>query len=99
MLWEVYWNLVAKHRFSTNLYDTKQSAGNVVAMKIIMGGLMIQSCNPTLLGARDAIIAADKLHYKSAHKCEIYKGFARRGLGLGATKSYANDFSVPPECQ
>ncbi|KAH9246737.1 hypothetical protein BASA81_015701 [Batrachochytrium salamandrivorans] len=99
MLWEVYWNLVAKHGFSKNLYDAKHSAGNIVAMKIIIGGMMLQSCNPILLGARDAIIAADKLHYKSAHKCEIYKGFAKRGLGLGATKSYANDFSIPLECQ
>ncbi|KAH6582226.1 hypothetical protein BASA61_008630 [Batrachochytrium salamandrivorans] len=56
-------------------------------------------CNPTLLGARDAIITADVNHYKGAHKCEIYKGFAKRGLGLGATDTRTNDFSVPPECQ
>ncbi|KAH9267393.1 hypothetical protein BASA84_000729 [Batrachochytrium salamandrivorans] len=46
MLWEVYWNLVAKHGFATNLYDADQSAGNVIAMKIILGGMTIQSCNP-----------------------------------------------------
>ncbi|KAH9253064.1 hypothetical protein BASA81_008970 [Batrachochytrium salamandrivorans] len=99
MLWEVYWNLVAKHGFSTNLYKADQSEGNVVTMKIIIGGMMIQSCNPTFLGARDAIIAADVNHYKGAHKCEIYKGFAKRGLGLGATDTHTNDFSVPPECR
>ncbi|KAH6585806.1 hypothetical protein BASA50_000967 [Batrachochytrium salamandrivorans] len=99
MLWEVYWNLVAKHGFSTNLRDAKRSAGNIVAMKIIIGGMMIQSCNPTFLGARDAILSADDSYYQGAHKCEIYKGFARRGLGLGATDTRTNDFSVPPECQ
>ncbi|KAH6599248.1 hypothetical protein BASA50_003134 [Batrachochytrium salamandrivorans] len=99
MLWEVYWSLVTKHGFSTNLYDASQSAGNVVAMRIIIGGMMIQSCNPTLLGARDAILAADDSHYQGAHKCEIYKGFAKRGLGLGATDTRTDDFSVPPECQ
>ncbi|KAH6584206.1 hypothetical protein BASA61_007604 [Batrachochytrium salamandrivorans] len=99
LLWEVYWNLVAKHGFSTNLYDAKQSEGNIVAMKIIMGGLTIQSCNPTLLGARDAIITADINHYKGANKCEIYKAFAKRGLGFGATDTRTNDFSVPPECE
>ncbi|KAH6599641.1 hypothetical protein BASA50_002838 [Batrachochytrium salamandrivorans] len=87
MLWDIYWNLVTKHGFSKNLYDASQSEGSIVAMKIIMGGLTLQPCNPTFLGARDAIIAADKLHYNGAHKCEIYKGFARRGLGLGATKA------------
>ncbi|KAJ1336275.1 hypothetical protein BSLG_010766 [Batrachochytrium salamandrivorans] len=95
---EVYWNLVTKHGFSTNLYDAKQSAGNVIAMKIIIGGMMLHSCNPTLLGARDAIITADVNHYKGANKCEIYKDLPR-GLGLGATDIRTNDFSVPPECQ
>ncbi|KAH6574235.1 hypothetical protein BASA60_005643 [Batrachochytrium salamandrivorans] len=54
-----------------NLYKTDQSAGNIVAMQIIIGGMMIQSCNPTFLDARDAIISADDPHYKSANKCEI----------------------------
>ncbi|KAH9267684.1 hypothetical protein BASA84_000576 [Batrachochytrium salamandrivorans] len=99
MLWEVYWNLVTKHGFSKNLYDASQSEGNIVAMKIIMGGLTLQPCNPTFLGARDAIIAADKLHYNGAHKCEILQGFAKRGLGLGATRIRIDDFSVPPECE
>ncbi|KAH6575895.1 hypothetical protein BASA60_004765 [Batrachochytrium salamandrivorans] len=76
-----------------------QSAGNIVAMKIIMGGLMLQPCNPSFLGARDAIIDADVNHYKGANRCEIYKGFAKRGFGLGATDIRTNDFSVPPECQ
>ncbi|KAJ1341858.1 hypothetical protein BSLG_010693 [Batrachochytrium salamandrivorans] len=99
MLWEVYWNLVTKHGFATNLHDANQSAGNIVALKIIMGGLTLQPCNPTFLGARDAILSADDFHYQGAHKCEIYKGFAKRGLGLGATDTRTDDFSVPPECQ
>ncbi|KAJ1329957.1 hypothetical protein BSLG_010834 [Batrachochytrium salamandrivorans] len=98
MLWEVYWGLVTKHGFSANLYDASQSAGNIVAMKIIMGGLMTQPCNPTFLSARDAIVAADASYYKGANKCEILKAFAKRGLGSKATKSRKNDFSVPTEC-
>ncbi|KAH9254983.1 hypothetical protein BASA81_006928 [Batrachochytrium salamandrivorans] len=99
LLWEVYWNLVTKHGFSSNLYDASQSEGNIVAMKIIMGGLMLQSCNPTFLSARDAIVAADNDHYKGANKCEILKAFAKRGLGPKATRTRTDDFSVPSECQ
>ncbi|KAH6586172.1 hypothetical protein BASA50_000637 [Batrachochytrium salamandrivorans] len=99
MLWEVYWNLVTKHGFSSNLYDASQSAGNIVTMKIIIGGMPLQSCAPTFLSARNAILDADASHYKGAHRCDIYKGFAKRGLGFGATNSYINDFSVPPECR
>ncbi|KAH6562135.1 hypothetical protein BASA62_009373 [Batrachochytrium salamandrivorans] len=46
LLWDVYWNLVAKHGFSANLNNAKQSAGNVVAMQNIIGGMMLQPCNP-----------------------------------------------------
>ncbi|KAH9254380.1 hypothetical protein BASA81_007663 [Batrachochytrium salamandrivorans] len=92
MLWDIYWNLVTKHGFSKNLYDASQSEGSIVAMKIIMGGLTLQPCNPTFLGARDAIITADKLHYNGAHKCEIYKGFASVASALGPPKLRKNDF-------
>ncbi|KAH6572430.1 hypothetical protein BASA62_003369 [Batrachochytrium salamandrivorans] len=99
LLWEVYWSLVTKYGFSTNLYDAKQSEGNIVTMQIIIGGMMLQPCNPTFLSARDAIVAADASYYKGANKCEILKAFAKRGLGSKATSSYNNDFSVPSECR
>ncbi|KAH9252186.1 extracellular metalloproteinase 1 [Batrachochytrium salamandrivorans] len=77
MLWQVYWNLVEKHGFSTNLYDAKQSAGNVVAMKIFIGGLTLQPCNPGLLGARNAIIDADKLHYNGTPQVRDLQGICQ----------------------
>ncbi|KAH6585732.1 hypothetical protein BASA50_001067 [Batrachochytrium salamandrivorans] len=99
ILWEVYWSLVTKHGFSTNLYDAKQSAGNVITMKIIIGGMMLQPCNPSFIEARNAILAADVDHYKGINKCDIYRGFAKRGLGFEATDIRTNDFSIPPECK
>ncbi|KAJ1341219.1 hypothetical protein BSLG_010840 [Batrachochytrium salamandrivorans] len=67
MLWEVYWNLVTKHGFATNLHDANQSAGNIVALKIIMGGLTLQPCNPTFL----------------VPTSEIYKDLPSVALALG----------------
>ncbi|KAH9264446.1 hypothetical protein BASA83_012089 [Batrachochytrium salamandrivorans] len=99
MLWEVYWGLVIKRGFSSNLYDASQSAGNIVAMKIIIGGMMLQPCNPDFISARNAIISADVNHYGGANKCEIYKAFAKRGLGSEANNLPTNDFSIPPECK
>ncbi|KAH6582328.1 hypothetical protein BASA60_001988 [Batrachochytrium salamandrivorans] len=98
MLWEVYWSLVAKRGFSANLHDASQSAGNVVAMKIILGGMMIQPCNPTFLSARNAIIAADASYYNGANRCEIIRAFAKRGLGARATRTRRNDFSITSGC-
>lgn len=37
--------------------------------------------------ARDAILDADKALTGGANKCEIWKGFAKRGLGSGAKYS------------
>ncbi|KAH9253068.1 hypothetical protein BASA81_008974 [Batrachochytrium salamandrivorans] len=51
-------------RICDNLYKAEQSEGNIVAMRIIIGAMMIQQCNPTFLAARDAILSADKLYYK-----------------------------------
>ncbi|KAJ1329990.1 hypothetical protein BSLG_010833 [Batrachochytrium salamandrivorans] len=98
MLWEVYWSLVAKRGFSANLHDASQSAGNVVAMKIILGGMMIQPCNPTFLSARNAIISADASYYNGANRCEIIRAFAKRGLGARATRTRRNDFSITSGC-
>ncbi|EGF82902.1 hypothetical protein BATDEDRAFT_5305, partial [Batrachochytrium dendrobatidis JAM81] len=84
MLWDIYWNLVTKSGFSTNLYNAKGKFGNVITMQNMIGGMMLQPCNPTFIDARDAFIASDAVHYKGANKCEIWKGFAKRGLGVKA---------------
>ncbi|EGF76577.1 hypothetical protein BATDEDRAFT_28410 [Batrachochytrium dendrobatidis JAM81] len=97
ILWEVYWNLVTKNGFSTNLYDAKGKFGNIITMQNMIGGMMLQPCHPTFLDARDAFIASDVARYNGANKCEIWKGFAKRGLGVKAAK-FNNDFSVPDEC-
>ncbi|KAH9274848.1 hypothetical protein BASA83_002558 [Batrachochytrium salamandrivorans] len=53
------------------------SAGNVVAMKIFIGGLTLQPCNPGLLGARNAIIDADKLHYNGTPQVRDLQGICQ----------------------
>jgi extracellular elastinolytic metalloproteinase len=97
MLWEVYWNLVNAKGFTANWLDAKQNKGNIIAMQLIIQGLKYQPCNPTLVSARDAILKADAAQYGGEHKCLIWNGFAKRGLGTTA-KSYRDSFSVPAEC-
>ncbi|KAL5040500.1 hypothetical protein RTP6_007499 [Batrachochytrium dendrobatidis] len=78
-------------------YPLRCHKAAIVAMQNVMGGLMHQPCSPSLVNARDAIIASDAAYYNGANKCEIWKGFAKRGLGVNAA-DYTNDFSVPAEC-
>ncbi|KAL2917400.1 decapping endonuclease targeting mRNA [Polyrhizophydium stewartii] len=98
MLWEVYWNLVDKKGFSTDLYNAKSTAGNVVALQLVIGGMMNQPCNPTIIQARDAILKADQTFYGGKFKCDIWKGFAKRGAGFSATTTKTDKTDLPSGC-
>ena len=102
-LWEVYWQLVSKWGFDSNLYTG--TGGNNIAMQLVVDGLMIQPCNPTFLEARDAILTADLVNNNGENVCEIWEGFAQRGMGWTATDggssyslSVTEAFDLPSFC-
>ncbi|KAH6599940.1 hypothetical protein BASA61_002407 [Batrachochytrium salamandrivorans] len=99
LLLEVYWNFVDKYGFSADLHDATQRKGNIMFLQIFVGALMIQPCRPTFISARDSMLAADDAYYGGANKCLIFRGFAKRGLGIGADSSFTNSNSIPPECK
>ncbi|KAJ3319247.1 hypothetical protein HDV06_006575 [Boothiomyces sp. JEL0866] len=101
MLYELYWNLVDKYGFTPNYHDPSQMKGNVMALRLLIGGLTMQPCNPTFVTARDAIIAADTAYYEGKNRCLIWKAFAKRGLGIDVvteTSKLSDGHKIPPEC-
>ena len=73
-LWEVFVNLVAKHGH-TEAEDRM--------LKYVIGGLKLTPISPTFTEARDAIImAVSALHAEDL--AEVWAGFAKRGMGVGA---------------
>ncbi|KAJ3151669.1 Fungalysin/Thermolysin Extracellular metalloproteinase 5, partial [Irineochytrium annulatum] len=72
--------------------------GNVLALQLVVDGLKMQVCNPSFVDARNAILAADKALTGGANECLLYKGFAKRGLGVKARANGFEDFSVPARC-
>lgn len=101
--WEVYWNMVDRYGFDPDLY--KGNGGNNRYFQLMVDGLKLQKCNPTFLDARNAIIQADIINNRGANVCLIWKGFAKRGMGINAndggdirTTDVTEDFNVPPEC-
>ncbi|KAI9597871.1 Fungalysin metallopeptidase-domain-containing protein [Syncephalis fuscata] len=84
MLYEVYWNLVNKLGFQTNIYTPDLTKGNTLLLQVVIDGMKLQPCDPTFVQARDAIIQAEKQLTGGKHACEIWRGFAKRGLGYGA---------------
>jgi extracellular elastinolytic metalloproteinase len=54
-----------------------------------------------MVQARDAIIDADTALTKGANKCDLWKAFAKRGLGTAAkysSTSRTESFTLPSGC-
>lgn len=105
MLWEVYWNLVDRYGYNANIYDAWDTGGNNLAVQLVMDGMKIQSCQPGFVDGRNAILAADVALTGGANRCEIWRGFAKRGLGFSASQGDSTSrtdgveaFDLPASC-
>jgi hypothetical protein len=103
ILWEVYWSLVKAEGFDPDLFAGE--GGNNLMLQLVMDGLKLQPCNPSLMEARDAILLADQLATGGRHQCSLWQGFAKRGMGVDAVDSSDPDdlkvtagTAVPAEC-
>jgi hypothetical protein len=86
MLWEVYWNLVGAHGVNADVYGAWNTGGNNLAIQLVMDGMKLQPCSPGFVDGRDAILQADQLLTGGDNQCAIWRGFAKRGLGTGASQ-------------
>src|SRR5262249_35968120 len=96
-LWDLNWLLINRYGFDPNLYagyTGAGSAGNILALQLVMDGLKLQPANPSFLDARDAILQADLVLTGGANQDEIWTAFARRGMGLSFVDTDANATSV-----
>ena len=91
MLWEVNWNLIAKHGFNSNIYDDWSTGGNNLTLQLVIDGMKLQSCNPGFIDGRNGVLAADMVLTGGANQCEIWAGFAKRGLGFSADQGSTNN--------
>ena len=105
ILFDVYWELVDKHGFSSDWFSIKNQnkgvnlAGNVQFLKVLVDGMKIQPCNPTFIDARNAILQADQSNFDGSNFCELWRGFARRGLGVDAKINGKDGFKIPSKCR
>ncbi|RXM50950.1 hypothetical protein BOQ64_15930 [Chryseobacterium sp. CH25] len=104
MLWDLTWKYIEKYGYNSDVLASSTS-GNAKVLQIVMDGLKLQSCNPSFIDGRDAILRADLVGNAGADKCMIWNTFAKRGLGVNASAGASNvandqveDFTVPAEC-
>ncbi|KAJ3218106.1 ammonium transporter [Clydaea vesicula] len=102
MLNEAYWNLVDRLGFEADLNNFNSGSGNTVMLQLVMDGLKLQPCNPSFIQARDAIIQADIQNNNGQNECDLFKGFAKRGLGFNAVeplgRQFVDNLDLPPNC-
>lgn len=103
VLWDMSWFLMDQFGYSPD--PTVTTAGNNIAISLVLTGMKLQPCSPGFLDARNAILSADSLLYGYSHKCLIWQAFARRGMGWSASQGSSNvagdetaAFNIPPFC-
>ena len=108
ILWEMTWELIGANGWSPDLYNAAGTAGNQIALNLVIEGLKMQPCSPGFVDARNAILAADVALYGGAYTDLLWAAFARRGLGIGAdqgsptsrsdqTEDFAEPESIAPD--
>jgi extracellular elastinolytic metalloproteinase len=60
------------------------ATGNDRAIQIVTDGMKLDPASPTVLQARDSILAADCASFGGADEQDIWAGFATRGAGVSA---------------
>ncbi len=105
MLWEMYWNLVDRHGYDANIYKDWDKGGNNLAIQLVMDGMKLQPCLPGFVDGRNAIVAADLALTGGENECEIWRAFAKRGLGFSANQGLSTNrtdgveaFDLPASC-
>jgi subtilisin-like proprotein convertase family protein len=91
--------------WSATLFKIREALGAATTDRLVVAGLKLTPCNPTMLQARDAIITADANINGGANKCALRAAFANRQMGTGASSTNHNSTStivlstaIPTEC-
>ncbi|TAE63308.1 MAG: T9SS C-terminal target domain-containing protein [Bacteroidetes bacterium] len=93
MLWEMTWEIIALDGINPNLYNVNATGGNSIALRLVNEGMRLQPCNPGFVDGRNAILQADTLLYGGRYSCAIWKAFAKRGLGVGASQGASTSYT------
>jgi subtilisin-like proprotein convertase family protein/Zn-dependent metalloprotease len=91
--------------WAATLWDIRKVLGQTITEQLVVAGMKLTPCSPSMLNARDAIIQADANLNGGANGCELWTAFAARGMGTGAsspsdssTTSIVTSTDVPSEC-
>jgi Zn-dependent metalloprotease len=90
--------------WAQTLWDLREKVGVDVARKLVTRAMELSPPEPSFLDMRNAIIQADLVAFGKANADDIWKVFAKRGMGYFASVTSASDstpfesFKLPPDC-
>ena len=86
-LWEARGNLIEQFG---------ETEGRRRIRQLVIDGLKLSPPSPTMVDARDAILLADRVDFKGASQDQLWKAFAKRGLGALAHSEGGDTIHVIP---
>jgi len=96
ILFEAYWQVISLNPFDDNWLSGR--GGNNDFLRLLIDGMKLQLCQPSFINGRDAILLADRINNSARYECALWRGFAKRGLGLNAKAGGHQDFTLPRQC-
>ncbi len=104
MLWDLNWKYVEKYGYASDV-TANANSGSARVLQLVTDALKLQTCNPTFIDGRNAILQAELATTGGVDKCMIWRVFAKRGLGSGATagsmtniNDQTESFTLPEGC-
>ena len=94
--------------WAATLWDQRNEFGRETTDPLVMDGLKLTPCNPTMIDARDAILTAQQATKGIDMRRTLWEVFARHGLGHSASgidgtplegTVYNAAFDLPPDLQ
>ncbi len=73
VLWDINWLLIDRRGYDPDLYNG--TAGNNLAMRLILEGMKLTPLNPTFIDGRDAILAADMALTGGQNQYDLWTAF------------------------
>lgn len=89
---DVWCNILLEMRANL-IHQLGYAAGNPKSIQIVTDGMKLDPVNPTLLQARNSILAANCAGYAGANELDIWQGFAVHGMGFRAGNQLGGDGS------
>ncbi|MBF4161956.1 M36 family metallopeptidase [Nocardioides acrostichi] len=81
---------------STSPRPPQLCPGNRRWVQLVFDSFLLQQGATSMLDARDAMIAADRMRFGGKDQAVMWKAFAQRGMGQGASVKNADDTNPTP---